>query len=212
MATPTPAETDAFVPFTKAERIQQLNDIDKSITTLLHSAGLALKTLTSQPQTTSSSTSPQKREIFIQTSDAYLKTLHSVDVLMRRQIYGLEEASIVPPILTKPKLSEQSAYKMGLGDPEPPPRTPEERRLREEKMKRLEMERIEENMNLNLKEGGMGKLDKGWLNTRSARVERDLEAELWRETRAFLESIGGLEGIEKGEREESNGKDHDMSG
>jgi hypothetical protein len=36
-------------------------------------------------------------------------------------------------------------------------------------------------------EGGMGKLDIGWLNSRSGRVERDMEAELWERARVFLE-------------------------
>jgi hypothetical protein len=181
----------------------------QSITTLLHSAGLALKTLTSSQSDNPSSTS-QKREIFEQTSEAYLKTLHSVDVRMRRQIYGLEESSIIPPVLTKGRLGNQSSsVGIGIGDPEPPPRTPEERRQREERNKRLEMERVEKNTNLNLKEGGMGKLDKGWLNTRSARVERDLERDLWKKTRGFLEQIGGDDAA-KNNRE--NGGDHDMSG
>merc|ERR1711939_582178 len=37
-----PSGSRSYRPFTKAEHIQQLNDIDKSITQLLSSAGLAL--------------------------------------------------------------------------------------------------------------------------------------------------------------------------
>ncbi len=43
-----------------------------------------------------------------------------------------------------------------------------------------------------LADGGIGKLDIGWLNSRSGRVGRDMEAELWEKARTFLE------GLEKG--------------
>ena len=35
----------------------------------------------------------------------------------------------------------------------------------------------------------MGKLDIGFLNTRSGRVGRDMEAELWEKARSFLENL-----------------------
>ncbi|EQL00766.1 hypothetical protein G6O67_005083 [Ophiocordyceps sinensis] len=38
--------------------------------------------------------------------------------------------------------------------------------------------------------GTVGNLDVGWLNSRSSRVERDMEAELWQEAREFLERHG----------------------
>ncbi len=40
-------------------------------------------------------------------------------------------------------------------------------------------------------------LDVGWLNSRSGKVERDFEAELWRKARHFLESMD-LEGQNDG--------------
>lgn len=51
---------------------------------------------------------------------------------------------------------------------------------------------------------GMGKLDIGWLNSRSGRVGRDMEAELWRKSREFLEKQqGGATGqTEEEEHEE----------
>lgn len=54
-----------------------------------------------------------------------------------------------------------------------------------------------------LADGGIGKLDIGWLNSRSGRVGRDMEAELWEKARTFLE------GLEKGE---SNGNGHKADG
>ena len=38
-------------------------------------------------------------------------------------------------------------------------------------------------------EGGTGKLDIGWLNSRSGKVGRDNEAELWGKAREFLEGV-----------------------
>lgn len=55
-------------------------------------------------------------------------------------------------------------------------------------------------------DGGMGKLDIGWLNSRSGRVGRDMEAELWEKARMFLE------GLEKGKSngaEQKADDDHD---
>ncbi len=43
-------------------------------------------------------------------------------------------------------------------------------------------------------DGGMGKLDKGFLNTNSGTVGRDMEAELWEKSRALLEGIVKEEG------------------
>lgn len=37
----------------------------------------------------------------------------------------------------------------------------------------------------------MGKMDIGFLNTRSGRVGRDMEAELWEKARSFLEDLEG---------------------
>ena len=50
-------------------------------------------------------------------------------------------------------------------------------------------------------EGGMGKLDIGWLNSRSGRVERDMEGEIWGRAREFLE---GEKGEGNGDGEEGD--------
>jgi hypothetical protein len=58
MAERTTSEEPSFTRFTKAERIEQLNEIDKSITALLQSAGLALQTLSSSSSRSHSKTYP----------------------------------------------------------------------------------------------------------------------------------------------------------
>jgi hypothetical protein len=173
MAERTTSEEPSFTPFTKAERIEQLNEIDKSITALLQSAGLALQTLSSSSSRSHSSQISNKREAFQDISNTYLRTLQSVDVRLRRQIYGLEEANIIPAEKTKAKANEgqetmlggMSALMAGQGAGG-----------KEETL-------------ISVGEGGIGKLDIGWLNSRSGSVDRDMEAELWERAKVFMEAI-----------------------
>jgi len=162
--------TTMHQPFTKAERIQQLNDIDRSITRLLQSAGLAIKTLTAHHAPNDASTNPElenRRNIFITATDSYLQSLHSVDVRLKRQILGLEEAGIVAH-----ELDSDQDKTNGNADTK---------------------SNLEKKSNL----------DVGWLNSRSAKVERDMEAELWANARSFLESMD-IEDKEDGTMKEDN--------
>ena len=119
--------------------------------------------------------------MFQEACNSYLTTLQSVDVRLRRQIYGLEEADIISAEKARPKGKEgQDIMGMGFGKP-------------------AEAEKVAE-------EGGMGKLDIGWLNSRSGRVGRDMEAELWEKARGFLEELRQS----NGEGESSEQKDEDM--
>jgi hypothetical protein len=59
-------------------------------------------------------------------------------------------------------------------------------------------------------EGGTGKLDIGWLNSRSGKVGRDNEAELWARARTFLEDVNEtLGGDGKAERDGDGDGDGD---
>jgi Mediator complex protein len=101
-------------PFTVEENIQQLNAIDKMVVQLIHHTGAALDALAAPPSTslgTASSTAlpgtgssnpggllvgpAARKEAFNTATDAFLDALHFVDVRMKRQIMGLEEAGIV---------------------------------------------------------------------------------------------------------------------
>jgi hypothetical protein len=80
-----------------------------------------------------------------------LKTLQSIDVGLHRQIYGLEEAGIIPAEKAeKPKKDGKAST---AAEP------------------------------AGADVASMGKLDIGWLNSRSGRVGRDMEA------RGFLEGL-----------------------
>jgi hypothetical protein len=91
---------------------------------------------------------------------------------LRRQIYGLEEADILTPEPPK-KAKEGREGFAGMGKAAPV-------------------------VEPTIADGGMGKLDIGWLNSRSGRVGRDMEAELWEKARTFLEGL---------EKEKSNGSE-----
>ncbi|PGH23280.1 hypothetical protein AJ80_02696 [Polytolypa hystricis UAMH7299] len=86
--------------FTPSDRIRQLNDIDKDIATLLHSAGLAIQSLTNastteEPSTTNTLQSHQAA--FKSATSQYFALLSSIDVRLRRQVHALEEAGIIQP-------------------------------------------------------------------------------------------------------------------
>jgi hypothetical protein len=190
--------TPPNVPFTIPERIHQLNQIDKVPFTLFHTfffiaftvltisqdivllmthITTALNSLTHNPQTSSTSngTEPLSSESQIQNYESamnsMLKTLHTVDVHMKRQIMALEEAKII-------KLASTADAKITVDtDAKPLAKTS------------LEPNGL----------GAIGGLDVGWLNSRNSRVERDMEAELWGRARELLERIaaqgnGGDEG------------------
>ncbi len=98
-------------------------------------------------------------QAFKEAVDGFLATLHSVDVRLKRQIWGLEEAGIIS--LKERRSGGVSLEPNGVGD--------------------------------------VGDLDVGWLNSRSSKVERDMEAELWTKMRTALECLGQGQGqIEDG--------------
>ncbi|KAJ6788146.1 hypothetical protein PWT90_03247 [Aphanocladium album] len=152
---------DIHEPFTIEENISQLNAIDKSAVQLMSHAATALNSLTTPTSAGSSADvskpdidAPAAKDAFTKSTDAFLTALHDIDVRMKRQIMGLEEAGII-------NLSAASR-----GDPNAQAKA-------------------------SLKPNGLGavgNLDVGWLNSRSTKVERDMEAELWDKAKKILES------------------------
>jgi Mediator complex protein len=120
----------------------------------------ALTSLSHQPDT---STEDQE-ETFKSAMNDMLTTLHRVDVLMKRQIWALEEAGII-------KLAAA------------------ERVTVDAEAKLLAKSSLEPNG-----VGSIGNLDVGWLNSRSSKVERDMEAELWGRARKLLERVASPDG------------------
>lgn len=86
--------------FTAADRIKQLNEIDRDVATLLRTAGLTLQCLTSPPNPSDPDLRPtveSHKEVFAAAAQKYFTLLASIDVRLRRQVYALEEAEIVLP-------------------------------------------------------------------------------------------------------------------
>ncbi|EPS28101.1 hypothetical protein PDE_03047 [Penicillium oxalicum 114-2] len=153
-------ESPAQQMFTSADRIRQLNDIDKDISQLLQSAGLAIQALTNnQPDSNGSmngSLDSHKAQ-FKEAVSKYFALLSSVDVRLRRQIYALEEDSLGQELAGKPGdpngAGVGAAGSIGAGS------------------------------------GAVNLLDISWLNSRKDTVGMDKEAELWAAARGFVEHL-----------------------
>lgn len=111
------------VNFTSAERIRQLNEIDQvgqlspnqklhrqqanrqleqDVAKLIHSAGLAIQALTNAKPNSPSSEVPgdsldSHKTQFKDATQQYFALLSSIDVRLRRQVYALEESSVLAP-------------------------------------------------------------------------------------------------------------------
>ncbi|GAP92640.1 putative mediator complex protein [Rosellinia necatrix] len=155
----------SFVPFTKAERIQQLGDIDKKIVSLARSTGQAMqclgKRIPHDGEVVMTDTDPIQQ--YKDSMDEFMGTLRTVNVGMKRQIWGLEEAGIISLGKKELNLREEggevqaSNIRNGLLEPDG--------------------------------NGKIGGLDVGWLNSRSNKVEKDMEADLWREAEDALQQL-----------------------
>ncbi|KAI0835864.1 mediator complex, subunit Med11 [Hypoxylon sp. FL0890] len=173
-------EQAEFVPFTKAERIQQLNEIDQNIIILLRSTARALETLGKQQaegeDVIMTDDKNQQLQIFQDSMNEFLRTLRTINVGMKRQIWGLEEAHIISLDKETQSIRDEGGEGQGVS-----------------------------RRNIPLKPDGDGKiggLDVGWLNSRSDKVERDMEADLWAEAESFLRRVleaGGVSQTTDGE-------------
>ena len=180
------AQPPEFVAITPAERIRELSEINKDVATLLSSAGQAVHALTNRPlnmhdaldddtqMTDASSDSLEARkEHFTDNSTAFYETLQGVIARLRRQVYALEEAGIITPdpgsVQDNPKAAPASAQGTRPGLAQVP------------KEQLLDPDRI--------KNGGLGNLDVGWLNSRGNKVGAEKEAELVREAKELLQDV-----------------------
>ncbi|OTA90148.1 hypothetical protein M434DRAFT_398150 [Hypoxylon sp. CO27-5] len=177
-------EQAEFVPFTKAERIQQLGDIDQDIVSLLRFTAQAVQTLGKQQaeggDVVMTDDKDQQSKVFQDSMNEFLRTLRTVNVGIKRQIWGLEEEHIIsldkePQVIIRDEGGEAQGVTR---------------------------------RNVPLKPDGDGKiggLDVGWLNSRSDKVERDLEADLWEQAESFLRRLLEAGGINQTTNVESHG-------
>ncbi|KAL8705768.1 MAG: hypothetical protein Q9201_001114 [Fulgogasparrea decipioides] len=153
-----------------ADRIAQLNSIDRDVAQLLHSAGLAIKTLTSsaleadESQGNQNQDIEQRKENFAAASGQYFSLLSSIDVRLRRQISALEAAEIIPSATTA-KESQISPQTLSKATP----------------MSNNLLPQPAVSSKDTVTNGGLGNLDVSWLNSRNNKIEEEMEAELWEE-------------------------------
>ena len=87
--------------FTPATRIAELNEIDRSISTLLSAASDAVAILSNSPSNgkheAALRSSASARAAFSTVAETYFSTLSSIEVRLRRQVYALEEADLIKP-------------------------------------------------------------------------------------------------------------------
>lgn len=111
-------------------------------------------------------TTEEQTQAFQDNMGKFLTTLHAVDVRLKRQIFGLEEAGILTLDDGGARAPKDNKDGVAAGAAQKPT---------------LEPNGL----------GMMGSLDVGWLNSRSNQVEREMEVELWTRARKTLEDVAG---------------------
>ena len=177
--------------FTPADRIVELNEIDKvrvailsftslltqpkSVASLLHSASGAIQILANSPTNSPPSLEAQKTA-FTEHTSTYFSTLSAIEVRLRRQVYALEEAGLIAPG------NERDAKRGRAAGSD-------------------EREVV-----------AGGSLDVSWLNARAKdAVGLQMEKELWSRARALVEELQRKDGEASHEpevKDETMGEDN----
>ncbi|KAK0719869.1 mediator complex, subunit Med11 [Lasiosphaeris hirsuta] len=176
------AGVDIHDPFTTAERIQQLSEIDKDIASLLQHTSDALRSVAKPPESESSPNSENSSMAmtsaitaitnFKDIQNEFINTLDRIDKQLKRQIYALEEAGIITLRASDQQSGAEGGGATGGGDGGGGGRA-------KEIMARLDPDGV----------GRYGALDVGQLNMASSTVERDMEGELWAKARGQLSNV-----------------------
>lgn len=182
MADETPSHD---TPITRKERILELANIEKDVTSSLLSASSAIRSLTSQATAASASpdaqpdmkhlTPEQARQAFEQHTNAYMSHIQAVSARLKRQIYALEEAGIIPAT--------------AKDEETPMPQTNAARRTAPTVSGLMTTAPPKDDALAPITNGGLGRFDVGWLNSRRDDVGKQKEAELWAEARSHLERM-----------------------
>ncbi|OQE19109.1 hypothetical protein PENSTE_c016G08068 [Penicillium steckii] len=161
--------------FSSADRIRQLNDIDRDVAQLINSAGLAIQALTNAKPNADSDTHDAgnasleaHKTQFKDATSKYFALLSSIDVRLRRQLYALEEASVMGPDTPQQTNSTTSS---GVGS-------------------------TGASAGTGVGTGAANPLDISWLNSRKDTVGKDKEAELWTAAREFVANLDQKSGGE----------------
>ena len=150
----------------------------QDITRLLRSAGLAVKALTNHGSSDiegKSTSIEQQQSSFTAATSQYFSLLSSIDVRLRRQVYALEEAEIIPADVASKESQGSSNIPAALAA----------------------LGALSSNLTSSQSSrekaitggNGLGKLDVGWLNSQNDKVGKEMEAELWAQARELVEAF-----------------------
>lgn len=131
----------------------------------MKSAGLAVEALTDRPLDDQLGNVNSKKEAFAQHASQYFSRLSAIDVLLRRQIFALEEAQIIQadPI-AKDGTTQPTSFAAGL----------------------VASQKSEKSAVVGF---GQGNLDVAWLNSRNDKVAKEFEAEIWGEADVLVREL-----------------------
>ena len=117
----------------------------------------------------------QRKEAFTAATSQYFSLLSSLDVRLRRQIYALEEAQILPKEASGKESHNSQASSLGIPGMGSTPNIPLSKQAGGSKGA--------------ITGGGLGHLDIGWLNSRNDNVGKEKEAELWEEAYRIVQRL-----------------------
>ncbi|KAK3399075.1 mediator complex protein-domain-containing protein [Sordaria brevicollis] len=210
-------DIDIHEPFTTAEHIQQLSNIDNDIVSLLELTSNALRCLASPPPPDNSNpTETQSQESseedatarFTQIQSTFLSTLDRVDKQLRRQIYAMEEAGIINLRSSSNAAASgegedgnntegNAANKPGGYAAASAPKSPGEL-TRPAKIETHNGAKWVRPVAARLDPDGRGRygdLDVGRMNMAIDTVERDMERELWQRAKEHADRVVREKGV-----------------
>lgn len=162
-------DVDIHAPFTIEENIHQLNAIDASIAQLMDHTTTALNALSIPSLSNPPPSAPSASEP---------ATKPTINPAAQKEAFRSATNSFLATLHSIDVRMRRQIYALdeaGIVSLAPVPR------------------QGPDNSKASLKPNGVGSvgnLDVGWLNSRGMRVERDMEAELWRDAKQFLEKDG----------------------
>ena len=117
----------------------------------------------------------QQKSSFTAATSQYFSLLSSIDVRLRRQVYALEEAEIIPADVASKESKGGSNLPAALAA----------------------LGALSSNVTFSQSSrektvaggSGLGKLDVGWLNSQNDKVGKEMEAELWAQAKELVQEF-----------------------
>ena len=141
---------------------------------MVQAAGLAIKALTSSPADSTqgelSDSAQGPKDAFSTSTATYFRLLDSIGVRLRRQIYALEEADIISSDLPSKEVGSVPANSLATSPSS-------------------SQTHVGADKGSSLGTGSLGNLDVAWLNSRRDIVGKEMEAQIWAQTKSLLQEV-----------------------